>query len=568
MSMNYSLENLAFSRYGAWFGVVTRDAEALARKISEGSLFLRSYHFRNSTFLELVPMYDGECCDVDAAHDGAVLTLSNYDGRIELCFASDTSLRIRGVGLGLCLKPLAGVAFPSDKNAAILNVKEATRSYRIEALQGTLESDGYWTGDSENRVASSIDVTSSDEGVFDVVIDEFQSTWRASPRLLFSDCKTQAREELEAWLRKVPNGPEQYVSTTRMAGYYEWASVVSPCGHIKRDVMFMSKHMMANIWCWDNCFNAIAMAAPQPELAMGQLLAFVDHQDEHGAYPDVYNDSWMLFNYCKPPIHGWTLFEMLKRKPDLPLEFLNMMYSSLSRWTRWWLDNRRLAGQKLPFYLHGNDSGWDNGTLFDKGTPLLSPDAAAFLVVQLDALADLCEMFGKEEGVPWRRYADEIQEALMNELWDGHRFVGKHAITGAFVESNSLLSYMPLLLGKRLNKDVAAKVMTGLEDHLTEWGLATEVPGSPKYEPDGYWRGPIWAPSTYLIVAGLDRCGYGDLGDDIARRFCNLCAKSGFAENFNAITGEPLRDPAYTWTSSVFLLLAERLSNSHIHRMR
>ncbi len=36
----------------------------------------------------------------------------------------------------------------------------------------------------------------------------------------------------------------------------------------------------------------------------------------------------------------------------------------------------------------------------------------------------------------------------------------------------------------------------------------------------------------------------------------DTCAVSGFAENFNAVTGDPLRDPAYTWTSSVFLTLA------------
>lgn len=28
------------------------------------------------------------------------------------------------------------------------------------------------------------------------------------------------------------------------------------------------------------------------------------------------------------------------------------------------------------------------------------------------------------------------------------------------------------------------------------------------------------------------------------------------AENFDALTGKPLRDQAYTWTASVFLVLA------------
>ena len=42
----------------------------------------------------------------------------------------------------------------------------------------------------------------------------------------------------------------------------------------------------------------------------------------------------------------------------------------------------------------------------------------------------------------------------------------------------------------------------------------------------------------------------------VALRFCRLCDKSGFAECFDALTGAGQRDRAYTWTASIFLLLA------------
>jgi glycogen debranching enzyme len=115
------------------------------------------------------------------------------------------------------------------------------------------------------------------------------------------------------------------------------------------------------------------------------------------------------------------------------------------------------------------------------------------------------------------------------------------------------------VLGDRLPDDIRNALRRGIESHLTEWGPATEKVDSPRYQEDGYWQGPIWAPSTYLVVAGLAAAGFGDLADEISRRFCRMCGKSGFAENFNALTGEPLRDPAYTWTASVYLLLATRL---------
>jgi glycogen debranching enzyme len=92
--------------------------------------------------------------------------------------------------------------------------------------------------------------------------------------------------------------------------------------------------------------------------------------------------------------------------------------------------------------------------------------------------------------------------------------------------------------------------------HLTDYGLATELPTSPHYLADGYWRGPIWAPSTVLIEDGLRRAGHVELANEISARFRVLCEKSGFAENFDAHTGAGLRDRAYTWTASAYLILA------------
>jgi glycogen debranching enzyme len=96
---------------------------------------------------------------------------------------------------------------------------------------------------------------------------------------------------------------------------------------------------------------------------------------------------------------------------------------------------------------------------------------------------------------------------------------------------------------------------------LTSYGLATQAPSSLQYEPDGYWRGPIWAPPTYLVFSGLLDAGETALARTVAEHFCDMCApQAGMYENYDALTGRGLRDPAYTWTASVFLLLAEWLA--------
>jgi glycogen debranching enzyme len=115
---------------------------------------------------------------------------------------------------------------------------------------------------------------------------------------------------------------------------------------------------------------------------------------------------------------------------------------------------------------------------------------------------------------------------------------------------------MPILLGEDLPGPVLEALVVQLRRHLTPHGLATEAPDSPSYEPDGYWRGPIWAPVTVLIEDGLRRAGQDDLADELSDRFLALCERSGFAENFDALTGEGLRDRAYTWTAAAYLILA------------
>ena len=58
-----------------------------------------------------------------------------------------------------------------------------------------------------------------------------------------------------------------------------------------------------------------------------------------------------------------------------------------------------------------------------------------------------------------------------------------------------------------------------------------------------------------LTIIGLDAVGEHEFAEEVRQRFCKLCEHSAFAENFDAISGEPLRDKGYTWTASVYLLL-------------
>ena len=216
-------------------------------------------------------------------------------------------------------------------------------------------------------------------------------------------------------------------------------------------------------------------------------------------------------------------------------------------------------------YLDGCDSGWDNSTaICHNRPPLETPDLQAFLILQMECLADLAKTLGKDqEAEQWTARSKKMLDALVKILFDenGTPRVRRLRDNGFDDKSLSLVTRLPLILGKRLPEKCRARMIADIKEKgfITEWGLASESTQSKFYHPDGYWKGPIWGPSTLIAVEGLRACGEDALADEIALKFCKLVTKSGFSENFDAKTGHALRDPAYTWTASAFLVLAHEL---------
>ncbi|MEM9883725.1 MAG: trehalase family glycosidase [Planctomycetota bacterium] len=501
------------------------------------------------------------------------LTLTDADRTrgLTLCFDGPDTLRVFGHGgLGLRLDAVehpwvAGTAYPHDAKRWVLNATPNTLRLGLDPIVGRVEADLTWQpGGNLRRMAFTL-LPRGDE--LDVAIDYFQSTWTPGTRDTPPEVVERAARDFRAFVSAVPAAPPRFAAVRTAAARTLWASTISPYGLLRRPAVLMSKVVMDQVWSWDHCFNAIALASGRPDLAWDQLMVVLDHQDEHGALPDAMSALFKHYNYSKPPVHGWALSEMLRRRPDLldPPGRLGEVRGRLDRWTCWWLAHRVAPGQTLPHYLHGNDSGWDNSTMFDRGVPLITPDLSALLALQLETQAELARRYGDDHAARAHDTASgRMIDTLIEELWRGDTFVARKLIGGEEVRCLSLVPLVPLVLGRRLPRPVADAMIDTLPAFLTDHGLATERPDSPAYEADGYWRGPIWAPPTLLIVRGLRDLGRHALADDIAERFCRTCA-NGFAENFEATTGRPLKDPSYTWTAAVMLVLGEPLVNHPGH---
>jgi putative isomerase len=60
-------------------------------------------------------------------------------------------------------------------------------------------------------------------------------------------------------------------------------------------------------------------------------------------------------------------------------------------------------------------------------------------------------------------------------------------------------------------------------------------------------------------MTGVIDIGEKEMANTIMQAFCTMCVEHGFYENFDAKTGAGNVDPAYIWTSSVFMIFANQL---------
>lgn len=553
----FDVRDIPFSRRGSWLDL--SPVIGLHRRVDD--IHLVTHQTGMHAVLALVPEVGGERADTVWHAEPARLTWTTAEGgRIDAVFERPSVLRLRGRGLALRiadavseLTPFTGTYLYRDPmdGASVFTSYETGRRYRVTSLSGHAQTVGAErTGGGERHVLL-------DGDAWEVVVEEYE-TARPSYRseAAFDEIVSTVDADFSAYVDAIaPWRGVQAPAATR-AAYVLWSATVPPGGFLRRESVFMSKHWMDKVWSWDHCFNALALAA-LPQVALDQFLTPFDHQDPSGALPDSVTHSEVLYNYVKPPIHGWALARLRERLTDpLSVDVLEDIYDRLVAWTRFWLDARRPEGADLPHYQHGNDSGWDNATMFDADRVVIAPDLAAFLVLQLDELARLAAELGRPDAETWRTEAQRVQRALMSQLHDGQGFFAIAPLSGRRSSTTSLLVNMPIVLGDLLTAADTSRVAAAIRRHLTEWGLATEPVDSPHYESDGYWRGPIWAPSTLLIEDGLRRAGAIALADEISASFRRLCETSGFAENFDAVSGEGLRDRAYTWTASVYLILA------------
>ncbi len=566
------LHKMWFSSYGSY----------MAFSLFPQGLFLRELHdnsgrgalLTNALHVELVA--NGKVVPFMERATPVQLQLISKFGTVDICFAQPTLIRLRahGVGVRLTSSTHGNYAVQAGHGEWELHGRS---NYRLGVLTGTIQLAEHWNGKSSAPIVAEFRPQLS-TGNMEGFIGDYRLVWERPAELTqsYDDAASMLAAEYDQWLKKMPSVTAEFGPVAEQAAYVNWSAVVDQGGFLTRPAILMSKNWMAGLWSWDNCFNAMALIATAPKLAWDQYMIPFDNQDVSGQLPDLMNDEQESWKHTKPPVQGWVLRWMMSHSNSIDVQKLNEVYKPLCKWTEWYLRYRDADHDGLPEYNQGDDSGWDNTTIFLDPPPLESPDLAALLVVQMDVLSEVAAKLDKQSDAQmWRKRSNELLKSLTARYWRDDQFVALHAFDHKVAPTRSLILYLPLILGKRLPQPIRDQLIARLMENgrfVTENGFATEELSSPFYNPNGYWRGPIWAPTMMMLVQGLDDAGRPDLAREMRVRFCRMVAHGGFAENFQPMTGagssmpdlnatsDDGRDPSYTWTASVFLIFAHQLS--------
>lgn len=570
--MELDIREIPFSRRGSYF--------AISYLTQTKSLWIRDVHGGDespSTLFELFidgssNIYEEEFLkkyEVIVNETKLVIQEKVSDNRLEIIYPTSEQLRIKNQGLKVTLKA-DKVRYDTlnqidGKRFEYISYKKETK-YLLDfsTKDFTLEAPWYRVG---NEFIT-IDLSDNQELLF--------TNYQVTPpefipfEIDFDKELEKVQSEFQNW-RAGFGDYELYDKGFDLSTYIIWSSIVREDGLLSGESIYMSKNWMQNIWSWDNCFNALGVSKVESELAFNQFLIFVKHQHESGVYPDFINDTFRSYNCVKPPIHAWA-YQLLMNESDYfkEVDRLKLIYKSIVKTTEFWLTSRVKEIGGLPYYTHGNDSGWDNASIFHEGLPVIAPDLTAYLIQQLDLLSDWAELLDLEtESKKWKEIADSLTDKLIKELYDSNKkqFIAKSMMTGREIEQyDSLILQLPIVISYRLPKVIKENLIENLMSRFeSEFGLTTESSKSLLYQVDGYWLGPIWAPETYIFFDALHRAGEIEMSKRIAEKYCLLGETGGMAENYNPETGSGNDDLSFTWTSSVFLKLREFVLKGRSH---
>lgn len=337
-------------------------------------------------------------------------------------------------------------------------------------------------------------------------------------------------------------------------------------------------YYFVGFWAWDTWRFSAALAKFDPELAKDNIRAMFDYQQPDGMIIDcIYTDpAENNARDSKPPLVSWTVDEIFTHTNDTA--FISEMYPQLMAYYKWWYNKRDHNRNGMCEYGSTDgtleaaawESGMDNAIRFDDAKMLKnngaedawsmdqeSVDLNAYLALECKLLKKFASILGVTFDGP--DYSSQVADYFFDK--EKGFFFDRRLKDGSFIQEPGCEAYTPLWTEVATADQVKAMLplLTDTAKFSTYIPFPTVAADNPKYNPRGYWRGPIWLDQTYFAIRGLRNYGYNKMADEytlqVFDRLQGLKEGAPIHENYGTHTGELLKAPHFSWSSSHLLML-------------
>ena len=570
------LQRIPYARAGSYYYV---NEDYFRRMLKLIFIYAEDMLQRGDVAFWLEMLKDGVPTRYNYFGDEGSLRLVTADRDAELALTDGNQVRFRG-SRGACLRLVLASMDEEDPAEALesaviqkngdLETYFGSRGYlRFRALKGSMETDCEWDEKRGKFRCCRVTFRPDSSGSFEAVIHDYRGVYLpVSDYPAFDAVAGENRESFRRFSEKYGPVPSEYRQLAEDCVYEIWSHYMKPDGFVRSPMIMFQYICLAASFAWQQSYNGMAMLN-DPGFGLELISNMFRYQDpESGMLPANVNSGYLNYGGAQPPLQGFALNFLVRQCGEDIIDpgKAGALLPPFERWIGYWTTYRRSGGDDDLIQINNpNESGWDDTTVFTGEFPAMNADLQAMLAECMYA----CALLARRAGLPereeaWTKRGDRLLEAILNELWDGERFVSKNR--GAVHVSQSFAAFAPLLLGDRLPEKVVDKCVEGLFEEgafMTPMGLCSESMKSELCTWGGahFVSGRVVAPVQMVISTGLWLAGRKKEARAIARAWCDTAAEIGVRLGFkpyevNPLTGwpapaiiEPQPSDSWSWAS-------------------
>jgi hypothetical protein len=187
--------------------------------------------------------------------------------------------------------------------------------------------------------------------------------------------------------------------------------------------------------------------------------------------------------------------------------------------------------------------------------------STAIFACASDLLASLADRLRKPaDAAELKEYAAQARAAVFCHVDEDSGLAADVDLrTGKWLKTETVAGFSPLIAGgmPRSLRQRQMDLLTGPRwaGHPSfRYALPPSTsPCSAAYNPECYWRGPVWPVFTWLLSWALARSGDGRLAEQLRAASFEQLGDGTFAEYYHPESGAPLGSLNQSWTAAVAL---------------